>query len=84
LKTSRVSRSGAPWQPATRPNKGPGVYASARAVDTFPALCLVVLLPRFRRLTTAYEKLATYIDGWESNRPSTTPSLARMECEARP
>ncbi len=28
----------------------------------------------FRRLTRAHEELATYIDGWESKRPSTTPA----------
>jgi hypothetical protein len=31
------------------------------------------------RLTKAQEELATYIDGWESKRLSTAPSLARME-----
>jgi hypothetical protein len=33
----------------------------------------------FRRLTKPHEELATYIDGWESKRPLTLPSLARME-----
>jgi hypothetical protein len=38
----------------------------------------------FRRLTKARAELATYIEASAVNRPSTAPSLARMEHETRP
>jgi hypothetical protein len=52
-----------------------GIWGREPSVHS-PSRVTSVPLPAFRRLTKAHAELVTYIDGWESERPSTASAAA--------